>query len=148
MKLVSALRPESLLLIGSDPSALKHAFAALNCQNIETLPADSALTNLAKLGRYQCAVISGALECSSKTDGQALIAALRDVHSENCFVGIEMALASEWAHEDFIALGFRQAQSADTLHIYSFSLRDYKSTPDWLNPKDWANPEKWGKFRW
>jgi len=57
----------------------------------------------------------------------------------------------QWV-EQLQALGFLKHQ-ADTTKgvsdwILYFDIRQYKETPDWLNPRNWAHPERWNKFRW
>lgn len=50
------------------------------------------------------------------------------------------------------ALGFRvedkPLSGLSEWRCYAFNIRDYKPTPDWLNPRAWANPELWDKYRW
>jgi hypothetical protein len=54
--------------------------------------------------------------------------------------------------EQLQALGFLKCR-ADTTKgtsdwILYFDIRQYKETPDWLNPRNWAHPERWNKYRW
>jgi len=50
---------------------------------------------------------------------------------------------------EYFALGFRHQalpEAADShLSLYAYSLRDYKTQPDWLNAQFWAHPERWDK---
>ncbi|WP_407275015.1 DUF6231 family protein [Halothiobacillus sp. DCM-1] len=49
--------------------------------------------------------------------------------------------------EPLRGLGFRLLQSKDYWGM-CYSIRDYKTVPDWLNPRHWAHPERWDQSRW
>jgi len=114
------------------------------------------------LKRYDVAVLFRVVERLGREPAQRLIASLRDLHAERLYVVVGGSCegepcVSEWTDGDLFALGMRLQQSysdapaggtGETLRLFSFSLSDYKTTPEWLNSNYWANPELFGKFRW
>jgi hypothetical protein len=59
---------------------------------------------------------------------------------------------SEWAATDFYALALRREArytvAGGETHLYTFDMRTYKETPDWLNARHWAHPELFDKYWW
>ncbi|OBS08039.1 DUF6231 family protein [Acidihalobacter prosperus] len=99
--------------------------------------------------RYPLVLIAGSLETLSRTAGERLIAALRDIHADTLYCLVD---ADTWPAPDMAALGLRAVgvypRAAGRLALYHFDLYDYKRTPDWLNARFWAHPERWDKTRW
>jgi hypothetical protein len=83
-----------------------------------------------------------------------MISRVRDVISRQfCLVvPLDTGTGDGWQLSELLALGMRRVSQYPlengTLGLFSYSLRDYKNTPDWLNADNWANPEMWGKYWW
>lgn len=143
-RLIEPLRPARLLLIGDfEREAL--LTQASQCGSDVTSMAPSQRTTLGAGDRFDLAIV---MEFELRLElgpTQALLAALRDVHARRLLV-----LASEASAVDFKTLGFERLARypATQRQLYGFELKNYKSTPDWLNAQYWANPQMWDKKRW
>ncbi|MDR9406012.1 MAG: DUF6231 family protein [Spiribacter sp.] len=81
-----------------------------------------------------------------------LLARLRDLLARQVLVIAPTQAQTTFNHAGLIGLGFQRWTSPGAeqpeRRWYRFDIRDYKSTPDWLNARHWANPELWDKYRW
>ena len=161
--LLAESQPRSILIVGSSDlrsivSDYLEQVRFLRSQcGVTVMSHESVLDELPEHGRFDIAVVAGALEHMDKTAGRKLLAALRDVHAARfCAavpVGREWAgMSSQWQPGDFFALGLtlldKYATDDGSIHLYKYDIATYKKTPDWLNARDWANPEMWDKYRW
>lgn len=141
---IEQLRPAQLLLIGSyeRETLLRHANQCGS--QVTSMPASTA-TALPADQRFDLAIVTEPEPRSGIKTTTALLAALRDVHARRLLI-----LVSGNSAIDLKALGFSLlADYPDNARqLYGFELKNYKSTPDWLNAQYWANPEMWGKKRW
>jgi hypothetical protein len=150
--LIRSLHPSSVLAVTPNWREIKQALSDWTELDLRPIAGDDLREQLAQAGPCQLAVVTDTLESLPLPKGRALLAALRDVYSETCLVAIDAdaGVRAGWNPEAFIAMGFkvRPGIEAWDFALYSFSLRDYKTTPDWLNARHWANPERWDKDRW
>ncbi len=73
-----------------------------------------------------------------------MLAQCRDRVARRVFVKIEKQTQSaNLQRPDLLALGFYGVDIGQKEQLYFFSLRGYKSVPNWLNAKYWAHPERW-----
>lgn len=141
---IEQLRPAQLLLIGHHEREplLRHAnqcgsqVTSMTASTAAVLPADQ---------RFDLAIVTEPEPHLGIKMTTALLAALRDVHARRLLI-----LVSGNSAIDLKALGFSLlADYPDNARqLYGFELKNYKSTPDWLNAQYWANPEMWDKKRW
>lgn len=159
LSLVERKRPRSILAIGPRGRELFGTYlrtrgdkATLTC-----LEGERAMGQLAGFGRCQFGFVERTLEHLSKDEGLALLARLRDIHTERFCALVPVGPggarhASAWDHTDLVAHGMtllgRYQKAGDPLSLYGFDIASYKRTPDWLNPRHWAHPELWDKYRW
>ncbi len=157
-KLVAAMQPASLLLIGPEAREL---FAPYIMQHpactITQLSAEECFTTLPELGHYDFAFVSCTVENLPKADAEHLLAALRDVHAQRVVIALSIGAArpdqtSVWQAHELLALGLTEVthcvEADATLHVYAFDINTYKTTPDWLSPRFWAHPELFDKYWW
>ena len=91
------------------------------------------------------------VRCSGSDTGIASTAAVlqmlamcRDRVAKRVFVKIDKQLSAEGLRrENLFALGFYGVDIGQGGQLYAYSMRGYKSVPDWLNAKYWAHPERW-----
>jgi len=94
----------------------------------------------------QCVSWSGAEAGFSSTSVALLqmLAQCRDRVAKRVFVRIDKQNQSLGLHrQNLFALGFYGVDIGQGGQLYAYSLRGYKSVPDWLNAKYWAHPERW-----
>lgn len=139
---IEQLRPAQLLLIGNyeREALLRHAN---QCGSEVTYMTMSTAAALSLDRRFDLAIVAEVEPHFGIT--MALLASLRDVHARRLLI-----LISKGNAIDLKALGFSLlAEYPDhSRGLYGFELKNYKSTPDWLNAQYWANPEMWDKKRW
>lgn len=156
--LAQRLNPQSLLAIGPGMKARFRDFAAghPDCR-LDFLGAADVLNGLQGRGIYDLVVLSGVIESMDKARAGTLLGCLRDQHARELALVVPIGSdwpeqESHWERNDLLAFGMSLQGSYEEqgrpVHLYRFSLRDYKATPEWLNPKYWAHPELFGKFRW
>ncbi len=154
-KLLDGLSDQQLLLIGSDPDTLSSIASDRKYDTLCVSNEQDYREAFPDTRRIACAVLIGLLENLPRQDGLHILAQLRDVHAQQLIVVVpiqDSQSTSQWRQSDFIGMGMkRHSQHLDhdpEIHIYTFSIRNYKATPDWLNSQYWANPQLFGKFRW
>jgi len=155
--------PNRLLCIGRGTSDALHDYLTSHprCHTVHIDLNESDIhTDLDRLsdqGIFDFTIISDTLEYLQTTAGERLLARLRDIHSKKILLVIPMGSqwkhhVSHWRETDLLALGFivkaRFTIDNKPVHVYTFDIDSYKTTPDWLNNKYWANPEMWNKFWW
>jgi hypothetical protein len=149
--------PRRTLWIGPADPKIFPCLRSLPSDALVRLDASTAAVQLPLQGRYECAVAVELLEHLDKTEGQHLIARLRDLHAPWLLLlltheGSSSAFSRRWTSEDLLALGMQRiaAQRHNQLfqELYEFRITSYKATPDWLNSKYWAHPELFDKYRW
>jgi len=154
--LLSESQARSLLLVGKDTEELLRDYLAqkdfLHQNCALTVITDDFLERMQELGRFDVAVVAGALETLSREDGAQLIARLRDLHTPRFCVVLSPPGTGEpavWQSNDFFGLGLRLVNSyEDGTRLFKYDIATYKKTPDWFNADGWANPELWDKYRW
>ena len=151
--LLRAHRPRSLLAVvaGAAVPGLAAYRAAGGDIQVTSLPPGRAMETLNDLGRFDAALLAGALEVLGKAAGNRLIASLRDVHAAHLYVAAPAGVGEDrWTDEEMRALGLTLVARDDRrrLCLHQFDIAAYKQTPDWLNADHWANPQLWDKYRW
>jgi len=162
-----ALSPHQWLLLqlehhqpGSVLSCSHQAIPAIEqyCQNNKSggmpqkhLGPDIAAATLQLDERYQLAVIADYLEHHSQTEGEQLIALIRNLYSHHLLVLVQDN-CTHWGLNKFLALGLKQAaifeKDGQKLRAYSYNLDHYNPPRSWNNARFWANPENFGKYWW
>ncbi len=157
--LIAVAQPQSMLVLGdADISFLddyKEQQLVLGKQlNIVSIGAEQ-IDDIDQIDQqFDVAVVAQLLETLDKNSSTRILSRLRDVLSKQFCVCLNLTAneTSSWSRTDFFALGLRRVNTYDTSHgehaLFSYRLKDYKNTPDWLNADNWANPEMWGKYWW
>lgn len=121
---------------------------------LEVIAQQEDASQLAALGKYDLVFVSHTLEFMDKTQALAVIASLRDIHSQRLLLAIPMGEQwtthrSHWQDNELLGLGFVRLIKSDSqtrpIHIYGFDIATYKTTPSWLNSRYWAHPEMFDK---
>lgn len=155
--LITAVKPENMLLAGSAAqySDLIHESVS-ECQ-VKPIDTDALCETIDKLPVFDVILLADVLENLPRSDAEALIGRLRDLHSRHLFIFVRIGedwpdLESQWQRNDLLAFGFSQYRRYEDdgfeYHLYRFELENYKATPEWLNSQYWANPELFDKYRW
>ena len=152
-RLAETSAPASVMVVCADGNGLTDEIRARLPQTpLTRLPTDTLVDHMPELTRHELVLVLDALGRLSREDATHLIASLRDLYSESLYVLLPRDEAGDWTEQDLVALGLERVRSyagpAGTSHLFRFNLKDYKKTPDWLNPRHWANPEMWDKARW
>ena len=152
-RLAETLSPESVMVVCSDDNPLPGRIAdRLPETPLTRLPTLSVRDGMSGLRRHELVLVPDALQLLPRGTATHLIASLRDLYSETLYVLLPPDRPEGWTPQDLVALGLecvhhRSTADGDNL-LFRFNLKDYKKTPDWLNPRFWANPEMWEKARW
>jgi hypothetical protein len=151
--LADDLAPASMLLVCAEDSPLPEAIHTRHPDMALTwLFTEHAYEALEELERFEVVLLTDAVTRLAQAEATHLIARARDLHSESLYVLAPEPSGGGWPQEELVALGLTRertyAHPDGATHLYRFNLKDYKKTPDWLNPRYWANPEMWGKARW
>lgn len=145
-RIAAELAPCSMLLVAPPSHLLAGPLAGLG--DLCHLDAPALLDRPDDLPRQRLGLVTDTLEHLSATQGEALLALLRDRLAETLYC---LAEPEQWPPARMLALGLRPLGTypqGSGVALYHFDLYDYKRTPDWLNPRHWANPERWDKHRW
>lgn len=141
-----------MLAVGTEAVDWLTGYAA-RCQGcrMDRLEGGAIAAGLARLPRYDLALVAGVLEKVPARSGAGLLAHLRDLHARRLLVLVHEGTAS-WDDAVLRGYGLRALgswpEAGGARRLYEFDLYDYKATPDWLNPRHWAHPDLWDKFRW
>lgn len=143
-------RPTTLLVTGDAARQAADDWQADQPEtSVETLqPGASELTG-ASAHPHDLALVTDALEQLPQESGRVLLGQLRNLGNHQ--IAVLVRNDSEWAFNDFIALGFVRQASTDDQEghtLYTYNIDTYNHKRSWNNPKYWANPEMWGKARW
>lgn len=113
---------------------------------------ESLEKSISNLGRFDFVVVCDTLEWLSRTDGEQLIARLRDIHSKLLWVLVPALNPDSFGPADAVAHGLRMVNPAKfasrSVQFFEFGFEFYKPVPQWLNSENWANPGRWNKERW
>ncbi|MFC4259784.1 DUF6231 family protein [Marinobacter lacisalsi] len=150
MSVIEDCQPSSLLVAGEAARQAADDWLASHSEvAIESLdPASGELAG-ASATPHDLAIVTDTLEHLPVETGRVLLGQLRNLGNHQ--IAVLVSNNSDWAFNDFIALGFvRQASNeADGGHtLYTYNIDTYNHKRTWNNPKYWANPEMWDKARW
>lgn len=146
------LQPQSVLCLGAPCTEAVHNYVAAAPDRLSrhyTVPPGD-------LGHFDLVIVEGLLERLDKSQGEQLLARLRDLHGGRFLLTVRIGprpqQASPWDGNELLALGLilvnRYSDTDGERQLYRFDLADYKTTPDWLNARYWAHPERWDKEFW
>lgn len=144
---LNALDPKHFVLYSSDPAliAVAEHSSAGQCIGANPNPLGS------ELPYAELAIVDADMALASNGLSE-LIARLRDVFAQQVLVIAPTQSQLTFNHAGLIGLGFQRWASPSAerpeRRWYRFDIRDYKTTPDWLNARHWANPQLWDKYRW
>lgn len=149
-RILDEQQPEQLLLVGETTLAEWATWCRAHCTaEITTLPA-AGLRLLEQMGRFDCALVIGAIETLDHQQGSELLGRLRNVHTDHLYV-----LAKDdprWPLTDWLALALQRADTfksgGQPITLYAYDMATYNRVRSWNNPRYWANPENWNRFRW
>jgi hypothetical protein len=152
-RVAESLSPASVMVVCAADNPLPEAIRArLPDTPLTRLPTESVREGMTDLSRHELVFVPDALADLPHDVAMHLIASLRDLYSESLYVLLPEGDAGGWTEQDLVALGLERVHRYDTPGgtslLFRFNIRDYKKTPDWLNPRYWANPEMWNKARW
>lgn len=148
--------PERLLLVGPVSQLVDALEGLASRHNADCTTANGEdMPSADTAQRFDLAIVlPDTLAGLGHREGRQLVSRLRDQLAGTVLVCVDTRApaAERWTISDFIALGFRR--SPDSRHlgpevsVYRYDIRDYKTTPDWLNSRYWANPQRWDRERW
>ena len=153
---LTATEPSSLLCIApAMPPAVVHWHGGDARQTIRLDPTE-ALARLSGLGRFEFAVLAGALENLSAEEGVALIARLRDLHCHRFVVSYrpdeDHRGSGTWTEQDFRALTLslyrRVEEDGVQAAIYGYDIDSYNHRRTWNSSENWAHPGNFARYRW
>jgi hypothetical protein len=140
--LLESYAPATLLVIG-DPPAPPETGAELSCVAATAAPAE-----LATLGRFDFALVSGLLEQLDAPEAEAVLGRLKNLHTDRFVLLADPARAC-LGHDALLALALAPyEQLADGRVAWLYDIDRYNPERPWNNPEDWANPENFDRFRW
>jgi hypothetical protein len=141
------LDPATVLLVGEQARGVLREMP--EPPRYDYLEDTADVQSLDALDRYDIALIAPHTEVSDRSRVRNLIARVRDVHSRLLLL---LVPGEQWAATDLLGLGMEHVMSCRagprTLELLRYNIRDYKTTPDWLNSRYWAHPELFDKYRW
>jgi hypothetical protein len=151
-------KPASVLLVGEALSVLATELEThVTCPKVYKAHNESVEKVLKTHPRFDLLVVHQYLESLSLIEGRQFLAKMRDRHAKRLVVFYDAQLQAknncpQLDRLAFFSLGFKSpegiAQAKTSSTLYEYSLKDYKTVPDWLNARFWANPERWNKYRW
>lgn len=150
-RLLDEQQPATLLLVGDGAIHEWQTWCLSHCDaEITTLPAAGAGERLDRLGRFECALVIGAVEVLGVQAGRELLGRLRNVHTDHLYV-----LARDdprWPLTEWLALALQRADTfaieGCSITLYAYDLATYNRVRSWNNSRYWANPQNWNRFRW
>lgn len=157
-ELLEATAPRTLLCVTASPSlsSVDQYLAHHDDCDVTTMPPIEASAHLAEQGRYDYAVLSGALEAMEHDDGAALIARLRDFHCHRFALACTHADAHHtegaWPEAELLAMSLslhrRVAEDGVWYSVYTYDIDTFNRRREWNDPTNWANPENFRRYRW
>ena len=138
--LLESESPARLLLIGDPPG---------DCgTEVTRIPAADALESLAKLGRFDFAVVCDLLEQVDEPTAEAVLGRLTNLHTDR-FLLLADPAQSCLGREALLALALAPFERLDDGRIaWRYDIDEYNPERRWNNPDDWAHPENFQRFRW
>jgi hypothetical protein len=134
--------PARLLVIG-EPPTLPKAGAEVTC-----VAANAATAELAALGRFDFAVVSGLLERLDAGEAESVLGRLKNLHTDR-FVLLADPARSSLGHDALLALALAPFEHLDDGRVaWRYDIDRYNPERKWNNPEDWANPDNFKKYRW
>lgn len=159
--LLNECQPNSLLLVGDGADEAVESYLeqkkvlGREC-HVFRLGGESGSVPINR--RYDLGIVTETLEYLDKTPAIRLLSRLRDLYTARFCASVRIGdewpdLRSTWTRNELLAVGMKlvnsyKDESGRPVHLYTYDIATYKSTPRWLNPDDWANPELWNKYRW
>lgn len=147
--------PRSLLAVGPHANLPLAGYQAAHPElQIMHIAEGDWLAQVDATQRFDFVFLSEILEHLPRTKAYALIARLRDLHSQRLYALVPLGKAwlnhsSHWEQNDLIGFGLDlvnvYADKGRPVGLFKFDLRTYKTTPEWFNSKYWAHPELWDK---
>lgn len=134
--------PQRLLLIGEP------AFAPDTGSEVQRVAARAATVELATLGRFDFAVVSGLVEQLDPAESEAVLGRLKNLHTDRFLLLVDPG-RSHLGHDALLALALAPfARLDDGCVAWRYDIDRYNPEREWNNPEDWANPENFDRFRW
>jgi hypothetical protein len=134
--------PARLLVIGEPPMPPETG-ADVTCVAVH-----AATTELATLGRFDFAVVSGLLERLAASEAESVLGRLKNLHTDKFVLLVDPARSS-LEHDTLLALALAPFEHLDDGRIaWRYDIDRYNPERRWNNPEDWANPENFDKYRW
>ena len=158
--LINDAQPQRILALGDiDPSLFDEYRAQKSLLQqpciVQHLPVAECMQVMSMTTRCDVAVAFNLFEHIDQQQGMQILARLRDVVAAQyciCLPLGEHNHQSQWQLTDLFSFALKRVNTYTTpeaeYSLFKYSIYDYKSTPDWLNPDNWANPNMWNKFRW
>lgn len=156
-ELLEAAEPRSLLCVADTPLSSVHQYKAhVDECDVVSIPPESALEALTQMGRFDYALLCGALEMLGPQANSALIARIRDLHCHRFAVTCRHQDAhhreDDWSEPQILSLALRLHRRIDldgVWHsIYTYDIDSYNPEREWNNPDSWANPGNFRRYRW
>jgi hypothetical protein len=110
--------------------------------------ATAAPAELATLGRFDFALVSGLLEQLDAPDAEAVLGRLKNLHTDRFVLLADPARAC-LGHDALLALALAPFEHLDDGRVaWLYDIDRYNPERPWNNPEDCANPENFERFRW
>ncbi|WP_189399593.1 DUF6231 family protein [Arenicella chitinivorans] len=158
--LINDAQPKTILALGDFDAALFDEYRAQKsllqqpCE-VEHVSVSDCMQVMRMATRFDVAVAFNLFEHISRQHGMQILARLRDVVAAQYCICLPLGKhddQSHWQLTDLFSFALKRVSTYTTpeaeFSLFKYSIYDYKSTPDWLNPDNWANPHMWNKFRW
>ena len=140
--LLEECAPASLLVVG-DPPAAPETDAEMTCVSVHEVAAE-----LATLGRFDCAVVTGLLEALDGPTAEFVLGRLKNLHTDKYLLLADPARAC-LGHDALLALALAPFEQLDDGRVaWRYDIDRYNPERPWNNPEDWANPQNFDRFRW
>jgi hypothetical protein len=140
--LVGDSAPASLLLIGDSPMVPEME------AEVTRVAVAEAMGALARLGRFDFAIVSGLVEQLEAPAAEAVLGRLKNLHTDR-FVLLADPARSCLGHDALLALALAPYEPlADGRMAWVYDIDRYNPERAWNNPEEWAHPENFARFRW
>ena len=157
-ELLEAAAPKTLLCVSAEGavSSVDQYLAHHGDCALTSMDHLEATDLLSRQGRFDYAVLSGALEDIPHDSGGALIARLRDLHCHRFAVACRHADAHHregtWSETELLAMALslhrRIREDGVWFSVYTYDIDSFHRQREWNNPEHWANPENFRRYRW
>ena len=140
--LLAGYAPARLLVIGDPPTAPETG-AELTC-----IAVNETVAELATLGRFDFAVVTGLLEKLDGPTAESVLGRLKNLHTDKYLLLADPARAC-LGHDALLALALAPFEQLDDGRVaWRYDIDRYNPERPWNNPEDWANPQNFDRFRW